>query len=141
MANTPQSTTVEEYLATLTDAQTVQDSRELISMMKKISGHDPVIWNVGTIGFDTYHYKYESGREGDCHVLGFYPRDGKITFYLMDGTNQHSDLLKQLGKHTTSKACVYIKRLSDVDLHILEKLLRDSYTYIKALDGKMHRME
>ena len=76
---------VKDYIASL-DEQTVKDSQVLIEMMQRISGHEPKLWNVGTIGFDTYHYKYDSGREGDGHVIGFYPRKGKITVYLMDGT-------------------------------------------------------
>lgn len=138
--NIPQEErSVDEYIASLDDEQLVEDSQTLIAMMRRISGNVPKLWNVGTIGFDTYHYKYESGREGDCHAIGFYPRKGKLTFYLMDGTVLHSKLLEQLGKHTTSKACLYIKRLSDVDLVVLEKILRNSYKYIKALDGNMHR--
>lgn len=132
---------VPDILATLDDAQTVADSKALIALMKRISGKTPKIWNVATIGFDTYHYKYESGREGDCHVLGFYPRKDKITVYLMDGTGRHADLLEKLGKHKTSKACLYVKRLSDVNADILEEILRRSYAYVKGLDGKMHRME
>ena len=131
---------VEEYLASLDDAQTIADSRALIATMRLITGDEPRIWNVGTIGFGSYHYRYESGREGDSHVLGFYPRKGKMTVYLMDGTSRHRELLEQLGKHTTSRVCVYIKRLGDVQLPVLEKVLRDSYEYITARDGRMQRV-
>src|SRR5581483_6869679 len=113
------------------DEQTVQDSRVLLKMMQRISGCKPKLWNVGTIGFDTYHYKYDSGREGDGHTLGFYPRKGKITVYLMDGTARHSKLLSKLGKHTTTGYCIYIKRLSDINLPVLEQILQQSYEYIK----------
>src|SRR5262249_2783687 len=97
---------VKDYLASL-DEQTGKESQVLIEMMQRISGHEPKLWNVGTIGFDTYHYKYDSKREGDGHVLGFYPRKGKITVYLMDGTARYSELLAKLGKHTTTGYCVY----------------------------------
>lgn len=130
---------VKEYIASLQDAQTVKDSRVLIEMMQRISGHEPKLWNVGTIGFDTYHYKYDSGREGDAAPMSFYPRKGKITIYLMDGTVHHSELLARLGKHTTSRVCVYIKQLSDVELPILEQIVRQSYEYVKSQDGHMHR--
>src|SRR5580704_12669318 len=93
---------VKGYIASLDDEQTVKDCQVLIQMMRRISGHEPKLWNVGTIGFDAYHYKYDSGREGDCQVIGFYPRKGKITVYLMDGTVRYSELLAHLGKHTTS---------------------------------------
>ena len=132
-------TAVDDYIASIADEQTVKDSRALIEMMQRISGHQPQIWNVATIGFDTYHYKYDNGREGDCHAISFYPRKDKITIYLLDGTARHADLLAHLGKHTTSRVCVYIKRLSDIKLSILEQIVRGSYEYIKSQDGHMHR--
>src|SRR5574339_1074786 len=103
----------EDYIASL-DEQTAKDAHVLIELMQKISGHKPQIWNVGTIGFDTYHYKYESGREGDGLVIGFYPRKGKITIYLMDGTARYSKQLEKLGKHTATGYCIYMKKLSDI---------------------------
>jgi hypothetical protein len=93
------------------------------------------MWSAGTIGFDAYHYKYDSGREGDCYVIGFYPRKGKITVYLMDGTARYSELLTGLGRHSTTGYCLYIRRLSDVELPILEQILAKSYEHIKSLDG------
>ena len=88
---------VDRYIASLDDEQAVKDSETLIEMMQRISGHEPTLWNVGTIGFGTYHYQYDSGREGDGHTIGFYPRKGKLTIYLMDGTARHSELLAKLG--------------------------------------------
>ncbi len=139
---TPNNSSVESYIAALGDEQTVQDSQALLDMMARISGHAPQLWNVGTIGFDTYHYKYDSGREGDGHVIGFYPRKGKITVYLMDGTARYAELLANLGKHTSTGYCVYIKRLSDIELPILEQILQTSYDYIKAKsqDGPIDRI-
>lgn len=136
---TQNNTGVKEFIASLDDEQSVADSHVLIEMMQQISGHEPKLWNVGTIGFDTYHFKYDSGREGDCQIIGFYPRKGKITVYLMDGTVRYSELLAHLGKHTTSRVCVYIKRLSDIELPVLEKILQQSYKYVKSQDGHMHR--
>lgn len=130
---------VKDYIASL-DEQTIKDSHVLIEMMQRISGHEPTRWNAGTIGFDTYHYKYDSGREGDGLVIGFYPRKGKITVYLMDGTARHAELLAKLGKHTTTGYCLYIKRLSDIDLPILEQIVQQSYAYIKSIDGHINRV-
>ena len=121
------------------DAATATDSRALIEMMSRISGHPPRLWNVGTIGFDSYHYRYESGREGDSHAIAFYPRRGKITIYLMDGTARHAQMLAGLGKHTSSRVCLYVKCLSDVDLATLEGVARASYAYVMSHDGHMHR--
>jgi hypothetical protein len=140
MTIAPSGNSVEDYLASLDDEQTLDDSRALIEMMQRISGHPPVMWNVGTIGFDTYHFKYDSGREGDPAAMSFYPRKGKMTVYLLDGTAPHAELLGRLGKHTTSRVCLYIKRLSDVDLAVLEQIVRDSYAYLKSQDGHMHRV-
>jgi hypothetical protein len=135
--NIPDSAkSVKGVLETINDEQTIADCKVLVALMKKISGKTPKIWNVGAIGFDSYHYKYESGREGDCHVLGFYPRKGKFTIYLMDGVARHSALLKNLGKHTTSRVCLYFKRLSDLNPEGLEQILKNSYAFLKANDVK-----
>jgi hypothetical protein len=100
-----------DYIASL-DEQTAKDSEVLLEMMQRISGHAPKLWNVGTLGFDTYHYKYDSGREGDGLVIGFYPRKGKISVYVMDGTTRYSELLAKLGKHITTGYCLYINNLA-----------------------------
>lgn len=131
---------VKEYIASIDDDQMVKDANALVKMMQKISGHKPQLYGIGTIGFGTYHYKYESGREGDAHTLGFYPRKGKITVYLMDGTKRYSALLAKLGKHTTTGYCVYIKQLSDVDLKILEHILSESYKNIKSQHGNINQI-
>lgn len=130
---------VNEFIASL-DEQTLKDSKTLIELMQKISGSKPKLWNVGTIGFDAYHYKYDSGREGDSFIIGFYPRKSKITIYLMDGTARYSELLAKLGRHTTTGYCVYIKHLSDVELPILEQIMQKSYENIKSQDGHINQI-
>jgi hypothetical protein len=137
----PAAPSYKDVIASIEDDQAKADTLILVALMKRISGKAPKIWNVGTIGFDTYHYKYESGREGDCHVLGFYSRKDKFTIYLMDGTARYTELLAKLGKHKTSMACLYFKRLSDIQMPILEQILQQSYDYLKFQDGQMHRME
>jgi hypothetical protein len=131
---------VKNYIASLNDEQTINDSQVLIGLMQRISGQEPKLWNVGTIGFGTYHYKYDSGREGDGHILGFYPRKNKITVYLMDGTARYAELLAKLGKHTSTGYCVYIRRLSDVELPILEQIVQKSYENIKSHEGHIHEI-
>jgi hypothetical protein len=135
------SPAVNTYLASL-DEQTAQDADVLLEMMQRISGQEPKLWNAGTLGFDTYHYKYDSGREGDGLVIGFYPRKGKTTIYMMDGTARYSELLAKLGKHTLTGYCIYIKRLSDIELPILEQIVQQSYDYIKseAKKGPINRI-
>lgn len=129
MSNTP--TTVKSYLTTL-DEQTLQDTQVLMKMMQRISGSEPKLWNVGTIGYGSYHFKYDSGREGDNFIIGMYPRKNKITVYVMDGTARYPELLAKLGKHSITGYCIYIKQLSDVELLVLEKILQQSYDYIKT---------
>lgn len=133
---TPQNdTSAQDYIASLDDEQTAKDTQTLLDMMQRISGHKPQKWNVGTLGFDTYHYKYDSGREGDSFVIGFYPRKGKITIYLMDGTARYAALLAKLGKHTLTGYCIYIKQMSDVELPVLEQIVQQSYDFIKSLSN------
>lgn len=122
--------TVEEYVASIDDEGIKKDSRVLIDIMQQISGSKPQLYGIGTIGFGVYYYEYDSGRKGDAHTLAFYPRNGKITIYLMDGTIRYSELLSKLGKHTLTGYCIYIKKLSDVELPVLKKILEESYRNI-----------
>ncbi len=130
-----------DYLASL-DEQTGQDTRVLTQIMRRISGDEPKLWNAGTLGFDTYQYKYDSGREGEGLVIGFYPRKGKTTIYLMDGTARYSELLTKLGKYTTTGYCLYVKQLSDIELPVLEQILQQSYDFIKekSKDGPIREI-
>lgn len=101
--------------------------------MHKISGEEPILYGIGTIGFGVYKYHYESGRKGEAHTLAFYPRKGKITVYLMDGTARYSEHLAKLGKHTTTGYCIYFKRLSDIDMSVLTQIITLSYQNITTL--------
>lgn len=134
--------TVEQYIESLGDESLKDDTRTLMEIMKRISGEDPILYGIGTIGFGVYKYEYASGRKGEAHTLGFYPRKGKITVYLMDGTTRYSKLLTKLGKHTITGYCVYIKRLSDIELSILEQIIERSYANItsKSLEGPIDRI-
>jgi hypothetical protein len=98
-----------------------------------------VMWGSSIIGFDSYHYKYESGREGDMAAVGFSPRKSNLVIYLVDGISKHGDLLRDLGPHKAGKGCLYVKRLSDVKLSVLEQVIRASYEYIMSRNTDMHR--
>jgi hypothetical protein len=124
--------TASDYLASL-DRETLKETNILLGIMQRISNSEATLWNIGTVGFDSYHYKYASGREGDSFIIGFYPRKGKITIYLMDGTARYKDLLANLGKHTTTGYCIVIKQLADIDLAVLEQLIKASYDHIQVL--------
>jgi len=134
--------TVEEYVASIGDELIKKDTRTLVTIMYRISGSEPQLYGVGTIGFGVYNYEYDSGRKGEAHTLGFYPRKGKITVYLMDGTTRYSELLSKLGKHTTTGYCIYIKQLSDVELPVLAQILEESYRNIhkKSQNGPIDRI-
>jgi hypothetical protein len=125
--------TVNQYIDSLEDEQLKKDALELQSLMRKISGEEPILYGIGTIGFGVYKYHYASGRKGEAHTLAFYPRKSKITVYLMDGTARYSELLAKLGKHSTTGYCIYFKRLSDVDVSVLTQIIEQSYQNITSL--------
>ena len=105
------------------------DSYELLKMMQTITKKEPKMWGDTIVGFGSYHYKYASGREGDMLRVGFSPRKNALTLYVMN-TAIHEELLEQLGKHKTSKACLYIKKLADVDKKVLKKIIKTSFQYM-----------
>ncbi len=102
------------------------DCRELRTLMSAQIGAEPVLWGSGIVGFGSQHLRYASGRELDWFVAGFAPRAKAITLYLTCGLEQHADLLARLGRHTTGKGCLYLKRLDDVDREVLVELIRAS---------------
>ena len=97
--------------------------------MAEETGEPPRMWGASIVGFGSYHYAYASGREGDWMALGFSPRKANLTLYLMDGFGGYGELLDRLGKHSTGKSCLYIKRLSDVDVDVLREMVRRSYRH------------
>lgn len=107
------------------------DSFRLIELMKKWSGFEPKMWGPSIIGFGSYHYKYASGHEGDAPLIGFSPRKAEFSLYVFSVTESNKHLLKDLGKFRAAKACIYIKKLSDINLRTLEKLSKISIAYIK----------
>jgi hypothetical protein len=124
---------VDDFIKKVEDEQTRDDCRELVRIMKKVTGYPAAMWGPGIIGFGTYHYKYDSGHEGDACLAGFAPRKGKISLYVMPGANNHTDLLGKLGKHKAAKGCIYIKKLEDIDTAVLEKLVKNSVDYLKKM--------
>ncbi len=98
------------------------------------------MWGPSIVGFDRYHYRYESGREGDVGAIGFSPRKSNLTIYLGDGTSKYKKLLSKLGPHKTGKVCLYIKHLSDINIKVLEELVRASYQYVMSHKIDMHKV-
>jgi Domain of unknown function (DU1801) len=121
---------VSGFIDAVADERQRDDARTLRSMMERLSGHPAAMWGASIIGFGSYHYRYDSGREGDMCRIGFSPRKGKTVVYLVDGFPRHAELLGKLGKHKTGVSCLYINRLSDVDLNVLEAMAQSSLDWM-----------
>jgi hypothetical protein len=117
---------VAAYIAALPDEGRRADARALVKIMQGATGEKPKMWGPSIIGFGSYHYIYESGREGDMPIVGFSPRKAATVIYGMRASGEAESLLAKLGKHTTGKGCVYIKRLTDVDQKVLSTLITKS---------------
>ncbi|WDF62189.1 DUF1801 domain-containing protein [Flavobacterium sp. KACC 22763] len=109
------------------------DAFELLKIIEKITGFEPKMWGPSIIGFGSYHYKYESGHEGDAPLAGFSPRKTAMTVYFYLPEEKREALLSKLGKHTSSKACIYIKKLADIDIETLKKIILLSIEYTQNL--------
>ncbi len=117
---------VKGFLNTIKDEEIRNDCFEIAGMMKKATKEESKMWGSSIVGFGNYHYKYESGREGDMPIIGFSPRKQNITLYIMLGADPENPLLEKLGKFTTGKGCLYIKKLANVDRTVLQKLINES---------------
>lgn len=122
----PTDKSVKDFLNQIPDEQRRADCFAIAKIMQAITGNKPKMWGPSIVGFGTYHYKYASGREGDWPITGFSPRKKDLTLYIMMGFEKHPELMKQLGKHSTGKSCLYIKRLSDIHMPTLKKLIKES---------------
>lgn len=122
---------VKVYLERVESETQKKEAYEILEMMKRITKQKPKMWGDALIGFDTYHYKYASGREGDWFITGFSPRKGKMSIYLLPTLLESSPLMEKLGKHKKGKGCLYVKTLDDIDKKVLEKLIKETYTIMK----------
>lgn len=122
----PTKKSVAAFIAAIPDPGQKADSKVLIKLMQEVTGEKAVMWGSAIVGFGNYHYTYESGREGDSGLVGFSPRKGIMTIYIVPGFSKYQALLKKLGKHKTSLACLYVKRLSDIHMLTLRKLIETS---------------
>jgi hypothetical protein len=122
---------VKAFLNTIEDEKKRKDSFAILEIMKKVSGSEPKMWGTSIIGFGSYHYKYDSGHEGDMCLVGFSPRKQNITFYLMMGLYDSSKLLSKLGKHKTGKGCLYINRMEDINTDVLKEIIKTSVNEMK----------
>ena len=130
---------VTNFLNSVADEQKRKDSFEILKIMKQITKEEPKLWGPSIVGFGSYHYKYESGREGDSPMMGFSPRKQNLTLYIITpGFEEYQGHLSRLGKYSTGKSCLYIKRLSDIDVDVLKELISDSLKAIRRLTHSSH---
>ena len=120
----PTKASVKEFLNQIPDKERRDDSFAVAKIMEEITGEKPKMCGPSIVGFGTYHYKYASGREGDWPITGFSPRKKDLTLYIMVGYERYPELMEKLGKHSTGKSCLYIKRLSDIHVPTLKKLIK-----------------
>jgi hypothetical protein len=126
------SASVSAFLKGVTDDVRRNDCQTLVRIMKAAVGTQPKMWGSRIVGFGHYHYKYATGRENDWFLVGFSPRKQDLTVYIMTGFDRHDAILARLGKYKTGKSCLYIKRLSDVDVAVLQELISASVRHMKA---------
>jgi len=127
----PTDLSVKDYLNAIEDPQRKQDCIVIQDIMKEITGLEPKMWGTSIVGYGSYHYKYESGREGDMLITGFSNRKQAITLYVMSGFKKHDELLSKLGPFKSGKSCLYIKRLSDINLEILKEIIHLDFAHMK----------
>ena len=128
----PTAMRVADFIDAAPDAVRREDAKTLVALMSRITGEEPVMWGPSIIGFGTYHYRYESGHKGDACRLGFSPRKAELVLYVLNGSPEQEARLARLGKHKTGKACLYIRKLADVDMAVLEELIRDQLAWMDA---------
>ncbi len=128
----PNDQSVEGFLNQVPDEKKRQDSFTILELIKQVTGEEPIMWGDSIIGFGRYHYKYASGREADWFITGFSPRKQNLTLYIMSGFDEYDDLLNKLGKHSTGKSCLYIKKMEDIDQYVLRELISKSVEHMAA---------
>ena len=127
----PSTQSVEDFIDSVASEEKRDDSRVLVKIMEQITGEQPVMWGSSIVGFGKYHYKYDSGREGDWMIAGFSPRKQNMTIYMMGGFANQDELLAKIGKAKHSVGCLYIKKLEDIDLEVLKEMIKLSVLTIK----------
>lgn len=132
----PNKASASAFIAAIEDDRRRADCRALAKLMKDITGAPAKMWGASIVGFGSYRYKYETGREGDWFLTGFSPRRQALTLYIMAGFERYPELTKTLGTYKTGKSCLYVKSLDDLHLPTLKKLIRESVKHMKKVDAK-----
>ncbi|RBQ06311.1 DUF1801 domain-containing protein [Pedobacter miscanthi] len=124
---------VTDFINTVTDETKRKDCFDLSAIITETTGFKAKMWGPAIVGFGSYHYKYESGREGDAPLVGFSPRKDAISLYLSSEFKNREELLTRFGKHKSAKACIYVKKLSDIDVEVLKEMVSNSVAHIRNL--------
>ncbi len=127
------NTNVLSFIGSLGNETRKADSLTMLSIMRKITGKKPKMWGTNMIGFGEYHYKYESGHEGDWFVTGFSPRKQNLVIYIMPGFSGYTKLMNDLGKHKTGKSCLYINNIVNIKIKVLEKIIKQSIKDMQSM--------
>jgi len=122
---------VVEFIENVDSLKKREDAFKLVDIFTETTGFEARMWGPSIIGFGSYHYKYESGHEGDAPLVGFSPRKAKISLYFAPGVTNREKLLKDFGKHTTGKGCVYINKVADIDIEVLKTLITQSVQFLQ----------
>ena len=122
-----------EFIENVDSPKKREDAYKLLDIFTETSGYEAKMWGPSIIGFGKYHYKYDSGHEGDAPLVGFSPRKAKISLYFATGDTKREELLKDFGKHTTGKACVYVNKVADIDEGVLKALINESVSFLKEM--------
>ncbi|WP_042221171.1 DUF1801 domain-containing protein [Oceanobacillus manasiensis] len=122
---------VEEFIEQVENPKKRKDAYRLLEIFSETSGYPPKMWGPSMIGFGSYHYKYETGHEGDAMLVGFSPRKANFSLYFTTGDTEREALLAKFGKHKSGKSCVYINKLDDVDESVLKELIKQSITFLE----------
>jgi hypothetical protein len=127
----PTGVAVDAFIDAVPDPQRREDAKVLRAMMERLSGEPATMWGPSIVGFGSYHYRYESGREGDMARIGFSPRARELVLYIVGGFPRHRDIMDRLGKYKTGKSCLYVTRLSDLDRGALEELVVEALDHMR----------
>lgn len=119
------------FIEDIDNARKKEDAFRLLALFEETTGHEPKMWGTSIIGFGSYHYRYASGHEGDAPLVGFSPRKAKISLYFAPGDPGRDELLRQLGKHTSGAACVYVNKVADIDLDVLKRMIEQSVAFLR----------
>lgn len=128
----PNTQSVTAFLNGLENETRRRDARVVARLMRTVTGKRARMWGPNIVGYDEYHYRYDSGREGDFFMVGFSPRKANLVLYIVPGFREYADLLARLGKHKTGKSCLYVNKLADVDLDVLTTLIRLSVEHMRS---------